>query len=160
MSPSRTVCLKERRMPTICVEYRELNTVFVCYSYSISIMEEFTDSLGDVPIFTKYDANHSYWQVKIDDANGDKTSFTLHLGLFRLPKVPFRLPNALDTFRETMEVIFLPIKSQFSLVYLDDIIIVSLSVDRHTGDGQIMANHSFSFNFIESKTFKNDNKEH
>lgn len=113
------------------VEYRKLNTVNVRDSYPIPRMDECIDSLGQATIFTTLDANSGYWQIEIDDDGRDKTSFTSHHGLFRFKRMPFGLKNAPGTSQRVVDVILATVKWQFALVYLDDVIVFSSSLEDH-----------------------------
>lgn len=46
-------------------------------------MDEYLDSLGEVHIFRTLNASYGYWQIKIDDPDKDKTTFTSHHGQYR-----------------------------------------------------------------------------
>lgn len=43
--------------------------------------------------------------MKIDEYYRDKTTFTLHHGLYRFKRIPFELENTSTTFQSTMYVI-------------------------------------------------------
>lgn len=58
-----------------------------------------------------------------------QSSLTLHHGLYRFARMQFVLRNAPGTFQQTMEVTLSPVRWQFSLVYLSDIIIFSQNAD-------------------------------
>lgn len=55
--------------------------------------------------FPTPDANGGYWHVETDDEDKGKNVFTSHHGLFWFIRMPFRLKNALRTFRRAMDVI-------------------------------------------------------
>ena len=77
------------------------------------------------------DANWGYWQIEMDEASKDLTSFVSHHGLFRYKRMPFGLKNAPYTFQRAMDIILAPAKWQFAIVYLDDIIILSNTLEEH-----------------------------
>ena len=114
-----------------CIDYRKLNAMTVRDSYPIPRMDECIDSLGDATLFTTLDANSGYWQVEIDPADRDKTTFTSHFGLYRFLRMPFGLRNAPATFQRAMDVILASVRWQVALVYLDDVIIFSKSYRAH-----------------------------
>ena len=114
-----------------CVDYRKLNALTIRDSYHIPRMDECIDSLGDAGIFSTLDANSGYWQVEIHPEDKDKSAFSSHFGLFRFTRMPFGLRNAPATFQRVMDVILSSVRWQFALVYLDDVIIFSRSVEEH-----------------------------
>ena len=69
--------------------------------------------------------------VEIDPRDRDKTTFTSHFGTYRFVRMPFGLRNAPATFQRAVDVILAGIKWQHCLVYLDDVIVFSNSVERH-----------------------------
>ena len=114
-----------------CVDYRRLNQMTVRDSYPIPRMDECIDSLGDASVCTNLDANCGYWQIEIDEADRDKTTFTSHHGLYRFVRMPFGLKNAPGTFQRAADVIQSKVKWQSAHVYLDDVIVYSKTVSEH-----------------------------
>lgn len=94
-------------------------------------MNEFIDSLDKARVFPTLDANSGYWQIDIDRKDIDKTAFVTHHGLFKYTRMPFGLKNAPVTFQCTMDIIPASVKWQHALVYLDDIHILSKTLEVH-----------------------------
>ena len=113
------------------VEYRKLNAVTVCDSYSLPRMDECIESLGDATVFTTLDCNSRYWQVEIAEEDRDKTTFASHSGLYRFGRMPCRLKNAPATFQRAVDIILSRVKWETALVYLDDVIVYSRTVTEH-----------------------------
>ena len=63
------------------------------------------DSLAGKEWFSKLDANSTYWQIKIKEADGKKTAFTTKYGLFEHVKMGFDLCNAPTTFSRVINLI-------------------------------------------------------
>jgi transposase InsO family protein len=117
-----------------CVDYRKLNEVTVRDSYPLPRMDDCLDSLGTAQIFTTLDANCGYWQLEIPEEDRDKTSFISHMGTYRFSRMPFGLVNAPATFQRAMDVLLTPVLWRKAIVYLDDIIIFSSTVEDHIRD--------------------------
>jgi len=64
-----------------------------------------------------------------DDA--DKTTFIVRTGTYRFKRVPFGLCNAGSTFQRVMDLALSGLNYNMCLVYLDDIIVHSSSVEEH-----------------------------
>ena len=114
-----------------CVDYRRLNAVTLRDSYPIPRMDECIDSLGDAKIFSTLDCNSGYWQIEIDEDDQEKTAFVTHQGLYHFTRMPFGLRNAPATFQRAVDIVLSSVRWQFCIVYLDDVIIFSNSVDEH-----------------------------
>lgn len=75
-----------------------------------------------------------YHQVKMDERSKCKTAFTCHMGLFQYRRMPFGLTNAPATFQRLMDKLFSGQEWDSVFVYLDDILIVSASMEHHQRD--------------------------
>ena len=114
-----------------CVDYRKLNEMTVKDSYPLPRMEDCIDSLGDAVIFSTLDANSGYWQMKIRKEDRSKTAFVTHSGVFQYLRKPFGLTNAPASFQRALDQILQKYKWKTCLIYLDDIIIYSNSIEEH-----------------------------
>jgi hypothetical protein len=93
-----------------CVDYRKLNAITVPDTYPLPRMDECIDSLVEAAIFTTLDCNSGYWQIPVDPADRDKTTFTSHYGICRFIRLPFGLRNATGTFQQAVDIILSGVK--------------------------------------------------
>ena len=115
-----------------CIDLRKLNARTVKDAYSLPHIEESLDCLNGLCIFTSLDLKSEYWQVLMDDDNIPLTAFTVGpLGFYECLHMPFSLTNALATFQWLMESCLGVLHLQQCIIYLDDIIIFSKTVDEH-----------------------------
>lgn len=115
----------------MCVDYRKLNSRTVRDAYPIPRIEESLDSLGKAKYFSSLDLMSGYLQVGMAEADQAKTAFTTPLGLFEYTRMPFGLMNAPATFQRLMNTVFGDLNLSEVLIYLDDIIIFSETIDEH-----------------------------
>lgn len=88
-------------------------------------------NLHDAVIFTTLDLKSGYWPVRLDDDANAKTAFTCRYGHFQFRVMPFGLTSAPTTFQTMMNDILRDYIDDFVMVYLDDIVIYSRSIDEH-----------------------------
>ena len=114
-----------------CIDYRKRNALTVKDTYPLPRMDECLDSLGDAVVFSTLDCNSGYWQIPIAEEDRDKTTFTYHAGTYRFVRMPFGLCNAPATFQRTVDILLMKFRWRTCLVYLDDIIIFSKTLDEN-----------------------------
>ena len=69
--------------------------------------------------------------MEVDSADREKTAFATPNGLYQFRVMPFGLCNAPGTFQHLMEHVLRGLHWSTCLVYLDDIIIFSTTVEKH-----------------------------
>jgi len=114
-----------------CIDFRNLNTETEKDKYPIPIVDETKDYLLGARYFSTLDLISGYWQIEIDEADKHKTAFTTSQGHYEFNRMPFGLTNAPATFQRLMNNILQPVIHKFALVYLDDVIIYSKTIDDH-----------------------------
>lgn len=75
--------------------------------------------------FFTLDAESGYWQVENDNQDENKTVLTSCCGLYGFTKMLFGMKSAPGTFQQAIDKLLLPVKWQNALVYVDDIMIFS-----------------------------------
>ena len=82
-------------------------------------------------MFSKIDLNNAYHQLPMNECDKFKTAFTCRYGTFEFNVMPFGLMNAPSTFQRVMNNVFMKLLDSGVLVYMDDILIYSKSVEEH-----------------------------
>ncbi|GBG81711.1 hypothetical protein CBR_g32703 [Chara braunii] len=81
--------------------------------------------------FSKLDLKSGYHQLEIRKEDRYKTAFKTRYGHFEWLVMPFGLTNAPATFQAAMTTEFRHMLDRFVLIYLDDILVYSRSLDEH-----------------------------
>jgi hypothetical protein len=82
-------------------------------------------------VFSKIDLCSIYQQIKIRAEDIHKTTFTTWYGLFEYLIMSFGLMNALAHFMYLMNHVLMPRLDKFVVVFIDDILIYSRSMEEH-----------------------------
>jgi hypothetical protein len=82
-------------------------------------------------VFSKIDLRSGYHQIKIRAEDIPKTAFMMRYGLYEYIVISFGLMNALAHFMYLMNSVFMPEFDQFIVVFIDDILVYSKSVEEH-----------------------------
>ena len=114
-----------------CCDFRKLNEVTVKDAYPLPRIDMCLDSLATAKYFSTMDLQSGYWQLEVHPDDRHKTAFTTKYGLFEYAKLPMGLCNAPSTFQRCMELIFRGLQWRTILIYLDDIIVFSSTLDEH-----------------------------
>jgi hypothetical protein len=115
----------------LCVDYRPLNALTIKNKYPLPHIDILFDQLAGSQVFSKIDLRSGYHQIKIHAEDIPKTAFTTRYGLFEYLVMSFGLTNALAHFMYLMNSIFMPELDKFVMVFIDDNLIYSRSMEEH-----------------------------
>jgi hypothetical protein len=89
-------------------------------------------------VFSKIDLRSGYHQIKIRDEDIPKMTFTMRYGLYEYLVMSFGLTNAPAHFMYLMNSVFMPELDLFIVVFIDDILVYSKSMQEHEEHLQIV----------------------
>lgn len=114
-----------------CVDYRAVNELTKRDRHPLPLIQDCFDQLGGAVIFSKFDLQQGFHQMKIADQDVEKTAFGTRYGHYEWLVMPFGLANAPSTFQRMMNDVLREFLDDFVQVYLDDILIYSKSEAEH-----------------------------
>lgn len=114
-----------------CVDYRRLNAITTRDAYPLPRIEDALSRLQGSRYFSIIDMQAGYWQVGLNPEDRKKSAFITPYGLFQFKVMPFGLSNAPATFQRMMDVLLAGLKWNSCLVYLDDVVVFSKSINEH-----------------------------
>ncbi len=114
-----------------CIDYRALNDITVKFRYPLPLVPAALEQLRTARYFTKLDLRSAYNLIRIREGDEWKTAFSTTSGHYEYRVMPFGLANSPSVFQALVNDVFRDMLSQFVIVYIDDILIYSDSLDTH-----------------------------
>jgi hypothetical protein len=114
------------------VDYRKLNDLTIKNATSLPHAKELMARLSKAKVFTKLDLKSGYNQVRMHEADIEKTAFNTPFGHYEWLVMPFGESNAPATFVQLLtQLVLADVVHDFIIVFVDDILIFSEDEDKH-----------------------------
>ncbi|GBG73336.1 hypothetical protein CBR_g13056 [Chara braunii] len=134
----------------MCIDYRGLNAITVKNREPLPRIDDLLDRVQGCRYFSKIDLESEYHHIAIRPEDQHKTAFQTTYGLYEFVVMPFGLCNAPGTFQHAMSRIFHDYLDMFVIVYLDDILIFSKTIEEHVAHLDkvlsLLRQHKFKIN--------------
>ncbi|CAF3004538.1 unnamed protein product [Rotaria sp. Silwood2] len=130
---SSPVILKKKSDGTFrfLIDFRRLNSITKKDAYPQPSPEELIYRLSGHTYFTKLDLKSGYFQIPISEEDKEKTAFVTPDGHYEFNVLPQGLMNAPASFQRVMNNLLATGRWDYVVVYLDDIVIFSHSLQEH-----------------------------
>lgn len=125
------VVRKKNGSVRLCIDYRKLNLQTVKDAYALPNLEESFSALTGSKWFSVLDLKSGYYQIEMCEEDKPKTAFVTPLGFWEWNRMPQGVTNAPSTFQRLMEKCMGDLHLQEVLVFIDDLIVYSASLEEH-----------------------------
>ncbi|KAG5870461.1 hypothetical protein JTB14_032743 [Gonioctena quinquepunctata] len=115
----------------LCVNYQALNGVTISDKYPLPRIDDLLHTAKQTPFMTTLDMKSGYHQISVRPMDRDKTAFICPFGIYRYNGMPFGLENAPSIFQRLVDRFISGLPGVTILAYLDDLIILSESFEKH-----------------------------
>ena len=122
---------KKDRTWRCCVDYRALNSVTKRDRHPLPLIQDIFDQLGGAKVFTTLDLKAGYWQLPLHTNSISKTAFVCHLGQYEFLRQPMGICCGPPVYQREMQKALEGLVGSCVLVYLDDLVIYSNSIQEH-----------------------------
>lgn len=126
-----TVVRKKDGSVRICLDARWLNKQMIADCESPRSMEDLLHSFSSIKCMSTIDLRSSYWQIPLDPQSTQYTAFLYNGKSYTYQVLPFGLKTAVGSFSRALDLILGPEVREFTVNYIDDLLIVSDSFENH-----------------------------
>ena len=130
----------------MCVDFTNLNKACPKDSYPLPRVDVLVDSTARHHLLSFMDAFSRYNQIRMHEADQEKTSFVTSQGLFSYKMMPFSLKNTSVTYQKLMNKMFAQQIGRNVQVYVDDLLVKSRREEDHLEDLKETFNTLRSYN--------------
>ncbi len=128
---SISVIEKKDRTIRICSAPINLNAATIDDGQPLPNMRELMDTIVGAKFYSSWNLISGFWQIEIEEGDKAKTAFSTFWRHYKYNVMPFRLKGTPTTFQHLMTKVLGSYLYDFVMVYLDDIIIFSQTMEEH-----------------------------
>jgi len=129
---SSPVLVKKRDVTyCFCVDFRHLNALTQKSKFSVPVFYQLMDELHNARWFSTLDLRAGFHQILLRSGEEYKTAIQTHFGQYEFKVMAFGLTGVQGTFQGAMNATLSPVLRKFVLVFFDDILIYSSSLEEH-----------------------------
>ena len=122
---------KRNNQLRFCCDYRAVNTKVKHDSYPLPRVEDLIQATGGARYFSVLDQRAAYWAIPLDEESKEVTAFITEYGLHQWTRMPFGMKTSPGSFQRIMEDVLQGMNWKQALVYLDDVVIFTKTLDEH-----------------------------
>lgn len=125
------VVVKKNQSVRICLDARRLNHVTIPDYEGAIPVNEVLSRCGQIRVMSTIDLTSSFWQIPLDPESRNFTGFIYDGKCYRYTVTPFGLKTSLASLTRGLDRALTEQVKQFTIIYVDDCLIISKSVEEH-----------------------------
>lgn len=116
-----TCVLKPSGKLRICLDPRPLNAALQRNHYPMRTLDDILPDVGNLKVFSVFDAKNGFWHVKLDKKSSKLTCFNTMFGKYIWNRLPFGLNVSSEEYQRRQEEALKGLESVFCIV--DDVLV-------------------------------------
>ncbi len=125
------VVRKKNNSVRLCIDFRKLNSQTIKDAYALPNLEEAFSVLTGSRWFSVLNLKSGCYQIEMEESDKQKTAFVCPLGFWEFNRMPQEISNAPSMFQRLMERCMGDLNRKEVLVFIDDLIVFSRSLEEH-----------------------------
>ena len=121
---------KKDRGKCMVMDYHRLNKQTVKNNYPLLLITDLVDSMGNKRVFTEMDLQWGYNNMRIEEGNKWKVAFTIHVGLYKLVVMFFRMTNSPAMFQGMMNKILRDMINKGKVAAFVDNVLIEIETEK------------------------------
>nr|XP_022295054.1 uncharacterized protein K02A2.6-like [Crassostrea virginica] len=134
----------------VCIDPKDLNRAIKREHYHLQTVEEVIEKLPQAKVFSKFDATHGFWHIKLDEPSSKLLTFNTPFGRYRYLRLPFGISSAPEVFSKRVQEMFSDLTGVECIV--DDILVWGETTAEHDSRVQQMLQRCREMNFKLNKS--------
>jgi hypothetical protein len=126
-----TVVKKKDGTVRVCLDATWVNQQMVADCEAPRPPEDVLHSFQSIRYISAIDLRSSYWQIPLSPSSTPYTAFLFNGQSYTYQVLPFGLKTAVGAFSRAMDVVLGPEVREYTINYIDDLLIVSSSFEEH-----------------------------
>jgi len=117
----------------LCVDYRKINSKIINDAFPLPRVEDVLTKAAKFQVFTRLDLKSGFYQIPLRKSDQKYLAFAVGSELLSFTCLPFGMKTSPSIFCRTLCDVLRPF-NHFCVIYVDDVLILSHSVQQHKLD--------------------------
>lgn len=128
----RTTVVRKPGKNRFCLDARKLNNLTIKDAYPLQNIDGILSRIDETHFISSVDLKYAFWQIELDEESKPYTAFTVAgRPLYQFRVMPFGLCNAAQRLCRLMDKVIPQRLKDNVFIYLDDLLVISSTFDKH-----------------------------